>query len=388
MNQAFSKIWIIVVAMIIITGGIFAWQYFGTPKEEVAEIGPDAVWLITNTDAIPELQKCSSDLGTFQFSSDCVVPIMEKYGASKKAIEFFEKSNYWFMIGFQEKGRVDLVEIDTPWRVNDNEQYALVNGSPSIVNIESEASDFSPQNLINYSLLDDNFPKYTLWPGDNSFVKQEGESFFFQFSLKDERGCHVCYSGYWAVVSFDFKDGNYTGARLLDFCTDEDAKDERFLMCNQFDETANWKTYKNEEYGFEIKYPDNFSANVWKPHFWPSTITVVSTNEDPIKKGCPDFPAGIQGATESKIRINNIDYLLYAGSEGAAGSSYNSYCYVTERGQKYYVIDFVIRTTNGCGGSCGPYCGTQYELECINFNFEKDIKEPVQKIISTFRFLE
>jgi len=32
MNQAFSKIWIIVI--ILLAGGTFAWQYFGAPVEE------------------------------------------------------------------------------------------------------------------------------------------------------------------------------------------------------------------------------------------------------------------------------------------------------------------------------------------------------------------
>lgn len=35
MNQSFSKISIVVVLGVLIVGGIFAWQYFGAPKEEV-----------------------------------------------------------------------------------------------------------------------------------------------------------------------------------------------------------------------------------------------------------------------------------------------------------------------------------------------------------------
>jgi hypothetical protein len=34
MNRAFSKILILIILIVLIVGGIFVWQYFGTPEEE------------------------------------------------------------------------------------------------------------------------------------------------------------------------------------------------------------------------------------------------------------------------------------------------------------------------------------------------------------------
>lgn len=34
MNQAFSKIWIIVIIFVLLGGGYFAWQYFGAPESK------------------------------------------------------------------------------------------------------------------------------------------------------------------------------------------------------------------------------------------------------------------------------------------------------------------------------------------------------------------
>jgi hypothetical protein len=156
-------------------------------------------------------------------------------------------------------------------------------------------------------------------------------------------------------------------------------------------EFEGWQTYTNSQYGFEFKYPENFGANVWRPFFWPPTTTVVSINEDPVAKGCPDFPIsalGTPGATQELAKINNIDWTLYKAADGAAGSSYNSYCYVTKKDQNYYVISFVIRTTNGCGQNCGPYCGTQYEQECLSFSLLKDVETPIKNIVFTFKFIQ
>ncbi len=38
-NKAFSKIWILIILIVIIGGGFLTWQYFGAPKEEGGEQG-------------------------------------------------------------------------------------------------------------------------------------------------------------------------------------------------------------------------------------------------------------------------------------------------------------------------------------------------------------
>lgn len=35
-------------------------------------------------------------------------------------------------------------------------------------------------------------------------------------------------------------------------------------------DTTNWKTYRNEEYGFEFKYPENFAVGKYKPETLPN----------------------------------------------------------------------------------------------------------------------
>ena len=37
MKHAFSKIWILIILIVFVAGGIFTWQYFGVPEEKVEE---------------------------------------------------------------------------------------------------------------------------------------------------------------------------------------------------------------------------------------------------------------------------------------------------------------------------------------------------------------
>jgi hypothetical protein len=150
------------------------------------------------------------------------------------------------------------------------------------------------------------------------------------------------------------------------------------------DETANWKTYTNTDYGVKFKYPETFAANVWRAQFWPPIATVIPIAKDPLKSGCPEVPPNAQ---ETQVTINGINYTLYVGQDPGAGSLYSSYCYIAQKNQKYYILYFVIWSHLGCGGgNCGAYCGTQFEIECKNLDRTTMIEKPIEKIVSTFKF--
>jgi hypothetical protein len=156
--------------------------------------------------------------------------------------------------------------------------------------------------------------------------------------------------------------------------------------CSAQLDTSGWQTYVNVEYGFEFKFPKSFSAEIWRASNWPPLATVVPASEDLVKTGCPDIQAGALPLDHSQVTLNGINFTLYKESEGAAGSTYTTYCYATPKGQNNYVIEFVMRYTSGCGESCGPYCGTPNEALCQNFDKVKEVEQPIEQMVSTFRF--
>ena len=152
-------------------------------------------------------------------------------------------------------------------------------------------------------------------------------------------------------------------------------------------ETAGWKTYSNFQYGFEIKYPEIFSGAVWRAQNWPPTITISDDSKNSITACGSDISLSDRVSFPGKITLNNIDFITYTGTGVGAGQFYGDYCYIIHANNRYYGINFLIHSTNGCGnGNCGPWCGTPNEQACKNFDMQKEVVGPIEQIVSTFKF--
>jgi len=160
------------------------------------------------------------------------------------------------------------------------------------------------------------------------------------------------------------------------------------------DETLNWKTYRNEEYGFEIKYPTNWSVKkeglgsvvsefVTKQIEPLAQIKFVSS-EDPAKTVSIIISNNSKGySLEAWIRIyqetspvgpsflGQVDEFTIDENKGIKGwfgccMTYKQTVFLT-KGNKTYQIEGGIR-----------------DLKTGTYNYE----EVFNQMLSTFRFLE
>ena len=208
--------------------------------EAVDRFGPSAVWQFLaspesqNTDVFTALQQC----GAPPDGNACVMDIMQDTDASRASIEFFQETG-WFMIDYEDFGRIDLGTILLPWRANANQQYVLLNGDPDIVFVEDTAAELSFTDDPSYGDLTAAIEAATppngapsaaleISAGDNAFEDEfdlpiDGQQFVFQFEIVD--GCRACGTGYNERIAYDFsQQGVFIGAFLSGACRGPDAE--------------------------------------------------------------------------------------------------------------------------------------------------------------------
>jgi hypothetical protein len=138
-------------------------------------------------------------------------------------------------------------------------------------------------------------------------------------------------------------------------------------------DTTAWKTYRNEEYGFELKYPADF--------LWQNKIENVVVENCAVANFSQTSPCPQSARYSSlKLSLGGNEYWRCRDFEGAAGSRYENYWYVGLANNGCFSFKFTVKHTN-----CGAY-GTPDEpayRQCEESSRQKD--ETVKTIESTFK---
>ncbi len=152
------------------------------------------------------------------------------------------------------------------------------------------------------------------------------------------------------------------------------------------DETTNWKTYRNEEYGFEVKYPENWE---FSETLYPKEMELYIFSVGFIPKGEVYWVEGTPGIYPIKIFINKSfpeyidkekeEQILVNGKpaikrEGYLGLEYEI-AFLQPNSFGYYLM--IVNSIQNIKAA-----GNISEDEATQFN------EIFNQMISTFRFLE
>ncbi len=316
MIKVFSKISIIIILIVLVVGGIFAWQYFGTPEEKVVDETADwktyynerysiefkypKLWVLDEKNALaadhPDQNRNFVQINVFngvpgpqdESMSSCqpgIATLVFQVGKLRESQQTFEE-----FVNFQ---------IENPER-----------GKPPTVKPELIQTTLGGHNAFEIKDVYDSCEK------DFYYVEQSSDRYM--------------------TISF-----------IVD-------KNEDKLIINQIlstfrfietpDETAGWQIYKNEEYGFEIKYSKDwmyeqniFSATKPSLVFCPLSLAEVSTGGTICKLKTealkPQYEAGMvylfNNISDPKpnnpdyryLGVNNLGYYYYLYSSASGNES-------------------------------------------------------------------
>ena len=323
MNHAFSKIWIMIVLIILITGGILAYKYWWMPKEEV---------------------KAPEEITTDE-TADWVVCKNERYHFSIKLPPSFEGCYYSDSELLYRKEKNNLEKFTSPGFKTRIEFSSLKNG-PDVFGINiynfQESKGLSPSSDLKYLGQNDSYAFYI-----------------------DSYGC--C-------------SGNPREER--DFIENKIAPTFNFIE----DETVDWTTYQNEEYGIEFKYPP-FLSRIENPS-GGTLIKSVQTIVKLYKLNDLGYPDILINVTETDLNpsewINNsLCRPLVSGKTLCAppiGGSMLGFIQVQSEGTHFNSVDTIFKNNN-----------VLFDIslnEKLAAPIPQDIIEIYNQILSTLQFLE
>lgn len=147
-----------------------------------------------------------------------------------------------------------------------------------------------------------------------------------------------------------------------------------FATCPEEMSIAGWKTFIDDKQGIEFQYPEKLPTNYMNvTNDWPPKITISNGT-----LSCSETPSA-DNPQEQIIKgmINNRDYCVGVSSEGAAGSIYKTYTYVTEKDSKLITANFTVQYPQ-----CVNYDNPQ-KTQCQNEQSIFDLDGTADRIIQT-----
>ena len=280
---------------------------------------------------------------------------------------------------------------------------------------EEIVSDITGQGVRNLSMeqiIIDNIPAIKLcWLNDYG-----------------DRGCIV-----FSVLEKDIFSINHMSKSKQEKCQNTFNQILSTFRFIKIDETSNWKIYRNEGYGFEVKYPTEYTleenvekmtdfgeegdyaeillnktiidspcykSSVQKVYIGINETDNTSTTCSKEKVFAPtlneEYIKGIslqlteEGWSERKEINDIIFYRRYFVTHSMGGKAYPNYAYQSFRNKKCYKIGLEGYSSSAFGftDECPPSLRDSSQYESLFENEDKKIQETFFPILSTFRFLE
>ncbi len=171
-------------------------------------------------------QACGKSPAAVKDDDPCILQVMRLGNASPSAVAFYQQQKY-FLVTFEEHGRVDYGQAGAPWvNMGRPTPILFLNGSPDIIEAKIPDDYKKDASYANVLKLPTATPGSTLTPLEDSpwgeygqltsvASTSSGQRFVVSYPL---RGCRACADDGYLPIAYNFDtQGKLTGTETLAF---------------------------------------------------------------------------------------------------------------------------------------------------------------------------